>query len=45
MRYDIFNISRNAIIDWLPEFFMEKAAWGPISKPQPPLTSKYLCNK
>ncbi|KAI8046780.1 protein O-GlcNAcase [Drosophila gunungcola] len=26
---------KNAIADWLPEFFMEKEAWGPITKPQP----------
>ncbi|KAH8374709.1 hypothetical protein KR200_004206 [Drosophila serrata] len=26
---------KNAITDWLPEFFMEKEAWGPITKPQP----------
>lgn len=29
---------KNAIMEWLPEFFIEKEAWGPISKPQPPLT-------
>ncbi|TDG42928.1 hypothetical protein AWZ03_010633 [Drosophila navojoa] len=26
---------KNAINDWLPEFFVEKEAWGPIAKPQP----------
>ncbi|KAH8268657.1 hypothetical protein KR026_011278 [Drosophila bipectinata] len=26
---------KNAIADWLPEFFVEKEAWGPITKPQP----------
>ncbi|XP_030373978.1 protein O-GlcNAcase [Scaptodrosophila lebanonensis] len=26
---------KNAISEWLPEFFMEKEAWGPITKPQP----------
>lgn len=26
---------RNAINEWLPEFFVEKEAWGPIAKPQP----------
>ncbi|XP_034659872.1 protein O-GlcNAcase [Drosophila subobscura] len=26
---------KNAISDWLPEFFVEKEAWGPITKPQP----------
>ncbi|KAH8281080.1 hypothetical protein KR054_010184 [Drosophila jambulina] len=26
---------KNAITEWLPEFFMEKEAWGPITKPQP----------
>ncbi|KXJ69568.1 hypothetical protein RP20_CCG026572 [Aedes albopictus] len=31
---------KNAIANWLPEFYQEKEAWGPISKPQPALTSK-----
>lgn len=26
---------RNAINEWLPEFFVVKEAWGPIAKPQP----------
>ncbi|XP_033167331.1 protein O-GlcNAcase [Drosophila mauritiana] len=26
---------KNAITEWLPEFFMKKEAWGPITKPQP----------
>ncbi|KAH8312042.1 hypothetical protein KR044_009075 [Drosophila immigrans] len=26
---------KNAISDWLPEFFVEKEAFGPIAKPQP----------
>ncbi|KAH8369436.1 hypothetical protein KR009_010820 [Drosophila setifemur] len=26
---------KNAIADWLPEFFTEKEAFGPITKPQP----------
>ncbi|XP_060650995.1 protein O-GlcNAcase [Drosophila nasuta] len=26
---------KNAISEWLPEFFVEKEAWGPITKPQP----------
>ncbi|GAB0086403.1 O-GlcNAcase [Sergentomyia squamirostris] len=29
---------KNAIHDWLPEFFLEKEAWGPITKPHPPVT-------
>ncbi|XP_075152480.1 O-GlcNAcase [Haematobia irritans] len=29
---------KNAITDWLPEFFVEKEAWGPIIKPQPQVT-------
>lgn len=29
---------KNAIANWLPEFYQEKEAWGPISKPQPALT-------
>ncbi|XP_055617072.1 protein O-GlcNAcase [Toxorhynchites rutilus septentrionalis] len=29
---------KNAIANWLPEFFQEKQAWGPISKPQPAVT-------
>ncbi|XP_046668184.1 protein O-GlcNAcase isoform X2 [Homalodisca vitripennis] len=28
---------RNAITEWLPEFFRVKQAWGPITKPQPAL--------
>jgi len=36
---------RNAIIDWLPEFFVEKEAWGPITKPQPAVTSNILLLK
>lgn len=32
---------KNAIANWLPEFYQEKEAWGPISKPQPALTSKF----
>ncbi|KAF5298117.1 hypothetical protein FQA39_LY02541 [Lamprigera yunnana] len=29
---------RNAIKEWLPEFSKQKAAWGPIAKPQPAIT-------
>uniref|UniRef100_A0A182QWE0 GH84 domain-containing protein n=1 Tax=Anopheles farauti TaxID=69004 RepID=A0A182QWE0_9DIPT len=29
---------KNAIANWLPEFFHEKEAWGPITKPQPAVT-------
>ncbi|XP_036323553.1 protein O-GlcNAcase [Rhagoletis pomonella] len=29
---------KNAIDEWLPEFFLEKEAWGPITKPQPQVT-------
>ncbi|KAB0795141.1 hypothetical protein PPYR_11980 [Photinus pyralis] len=29
---------RNAIKEWLPEFSRQKAAWGPIAKPQPAIT-------
>ncbi|XP_053686972.1 protein O-GlcNAcase [Sabethes cyaneus] len=29
---------KNAIINWLPEFYHEKEAWGPICKPQPAVT-------
>uniref|UniRef100_A0A1Q3F1R3 protein O-GlcNAcase n=1 Tax=Culex tarsalis TaxID=7177 RepID=A0A1Q3F1R3_CULTA len=29
---------KNAIANWLPEFYQEKEAWGPISKPQPAVT-------
>ncbi|XP_055678522.1 protein O-GlcNAcase isoform X1 [Lutzomyia longipalpis] len=29
---------KNAIQDWLPEFTIEKEAWGPITKPHPPVT-------
>ncbi|XP_013103451.1 protein O-GlcNAcase [Stomoxys calcitrans] len=29
---------KNAISEWLPEFFIEKEAWGPITKPQPQVT-------
>uniref|UniRef100_A0A182MJ35 protein O-GlcNAcase n=1 Tax=Anopheles culicifacies TaxID=139723 RepID=A0A182MJ35_9DIPT len=29
---------KNAIANWLPEFFQEKEAWGPITKPQPAVT-------
>lgn len=30
---------RNAIADWLPEFYLIKEAWGPITKPHPAVTS------
>lgn len=33
---------RNAITEWLPEFFIQKEAWGPITKPHPAVTSKKL---
>lgn len=33
---------KNAILDWLPEFFQEKQAFGPIVKPHPPVTSEPL---
>ncbi|EDW81646.1 uncharacterized protein Dwil_GK10916 [Drosophila willistoni] len=26
---------KNALNEWLPEFFVEREAWGPITKPQP----------
>ncbi|XP_054726766.1 protein O-GlcNAcase [Anastrepha obliqua] len=29
---------KNAIDEWLPEFFLTKEAWGPITKPQPQVT-------
>ncbi|XP_059615750.1 protein O-GlcNAcase-like [Phlebotomus argentipes] len=29
---------KNAIRAWLPEFQVEKEAWGPITKPHPPVT-------
>ncbi|XP_055381080.1 protein O-GlcNAcase [Condylostylus longicornis] len=29
---------KNAILEWLPEFSVQKDAWGPITKPQPPVT-------
>lgn len=29
---------RNAIADWLPEFFMAKKSFGPITKPHPAVT-------
>ncbi|XP_055523311.1 protein O-GlcNAcase [Wyeomyia smithii] len=29
---------KNAIANWLPEFYHEKEAWGPICKPQPAVT-------
>ncbi|XP_052863391.1 protein O-GlcNAcase [Anopheles cruzii] len=29
---------KNAVANWLPEFFQEKEAWGPITKPQPAVT-------
>lgn len=29
---------RDAITDWLPEFFVPKEAFGPITKPHPPVT-------
>ncbi|EAA03784.5 protein O-GlcNAcase [Anopheles arabiensis] len=29
---------KNAIANWLPEFYQEKEAWGPITKPQPAVT-------
>ncbi|CAD6994007.1 unnamed protein product [Ceratitis capitata] len=29
---------KNAIAEWLPEFFLAKEAWGPITKPQPQVT-------
>uniref|UniRef100_A0A1L8E3Q4 protein O-GlcNAcase n=2 Tax=Nyssomyia neivai TaxID=330878 RepID=A0A1L8E3Q4_9DIPT len=29
---------KNAIHDWLPEFAVAKEAWGPITKPHPPVT-------
>lgn len=33
---------KNAILDWLPEFREEKEAWGPISKPQPQVSSIFF---
>ena len=33
---------KNAILYWLPEFFQEKQAFGPIVKPHPPVTSESL---
>lgn len=32
---------KNAINDWLPEFFISKEAWGPITKPHPAVASKH----
>ncbi|XP_055592183.1 protein O-GlcNAcase [Uranotaenia lowii] len=29
---------KNAISNWLPEFYQQKEAWGPICKPQPAVT-------
>lgn len=33
---------KNAINDWLPEFYVSKEAWGPITKPHPIQTSETL---
>lgn len=30
---------KNAINEWLPEFYVNKEAWGPITKPHPIQTS------
>lgn len=32
---------KNAISDWLPEFYIRKEAWGPITKPHPAVTSMF----
>lgn len=31
---------KNAINEWLPEFYVTKEAWGPITKPHPIQTSE-----
>lgn len=31
---------KNAINEWLPEFYVSKEAWGPITKPHPIQTSE-----
>lgn len=31
---------KNAINEWLPEFYISKDAWGPITKPHPIQTSE-----
>lgn len=31
---------KNAINEWLPEFYVHKDAWGPLTKPHPIQTSK-----
>lgn len=31
---------RTAIVDWIPEFSVSKQAYGPITKPQPQVTSE-----
>lgn len=31
---------RMAILDWIPEFSKQKQAYGPITKPQPQVTSE-----
>lgn len=36
---------KNAIADWLPEFYISKDAWGPITKPHPAVTSKYTTKR
>lgn len=35
---------KNAILDWLPEFFEKKDHVGPLVKPHPPVTSKFFFN-
>lgn len=35
---------KNAINDWLPEFYISKEAWGPITKPHPAVTSWCMFN-
>lgn len=35
---------KNAIADWLPEFYISKDAWGPITKPHPAVTSERCLN-
>lgn len=36
---------KNAINEWLPEFYVIKDAFGPITKPHPIQTSEYHCEK
>lgn len=35
----MFSLRSIAICDWIPEFSVKKQAYGPITKPQPQVTS------